>query len=83
MLFMLVSRTKPGTKRQQIVDRLTEKLHQEMWDLVRHGGRALNLRTPSDLAGRCAFGGRADFRPVSANDLGHAGKSDLLVTKLV
>jgi hypothetical protein len=37
MLFMLVSRTKPGTKRQQIIDRLTKGLHPETWDLVRHG----------------------------------------------
>jgi hypothetical protein len=37
MLFMLVSRVKPGTKRQQLVDRLTSQLHPETWDLVRHG----------------------------------------------
>ena len=37
MLFMLVSRTKPDTKRQQVVDRLTRELHPETWDLVRRG----------------------------------------------
>ena len=37
MLFMLVSRTKPGTTRQQVIERLTRELHPETWDLVRHG----------------------------------------------
>src|SRR5262245_5820529 len=37
MLFMLVSRAKPGTKREQLVDRLTHEMHPETWDLVRHG----------------------------------------------
>jgi hypothetical protein len=37
MLFMLVSRAKPGTRREQLVDRLTRQLHPETWDLVRHG----------------------------------------------
>jgi hypothetical protein len=27
MLFMLVSRAKPGTKREQLVDRLTHEMH--------------------------------------------------------
>jgi hypothetical protein len=37
MLFMLVSRAQPGTKREQLVDRLTHEMHPESWDLVRHG----------------------------------------------
>ena len=37
MLFMLVSLAKPGTKREQLVDRLTHEMHPETWDLVRHG----------------------------------------------
>jgi hypothetical protein len=37
MLFMLVSRAKSGTKREQLVDRLTHEMHPETWDLVRHG----------------------------------------------
>ena len=27
----------PGTKREQLVDRLTHEMHPETWDLVRHG----------------------------------------------
>ena len=37
MLFMVVSRAKLGTKREQLVDRLTHEMHPETWDLVRHG----------------------------------------------
>jgi hypothetical protein len=37
MLFMLVSRAKPGTKREQLVERLTRQLNFETWDLVRRG----------------------------------------------
>jgi hypothetical protein len=37
MLFMLVSRAKSGTTREQLVDRLTRQLHPETWDLIRHG----------------------------------------------
>src|SRR5262249_4841314 len=37
MLFMLVSRAKPGTKREQLVALLTREMHPETWDLVRHG----------------------------------------------
>ena len=36
MLFMLVSRAKPGTKREQLIERLTREMHPETWDLVRH-----------------------------------------------
>src|SRR5262245_26131997 len=37
MLFMLVSRAKPGTQREQLVERLTRELHPETWDLIRRG----------------------------------------------
>ena len=37
MLFMLVSRAKPGINRDQLVKRLTNQLHPETWDLVRRG----------------------------------------------
>ena len=37
MLFMLVSHARPGTKREQLVERLTRQLHFETWDLVRQG----------------------------------------------
>ena len=37
MLFMLVSRAKSGTSREQLVDRLTHEMHPETWDLVRRG----------------------------------------------
>jgi hypothetical protein len=37
MLFMLVSRAKPGVKREHLIDRLTRQLHPETWELVRHG----------------------------------------------
>ena len=37
MLFMLVSRAKPGVKREQLIERLTRQLHPETWELVRHG----------------------------------------------
>jgi hypothetical protein len=37
MLFMLVSRPKPGTTRQQLVDGLSQRLQPGTWDLVRHG----------------------------------------------
>jgi hypothetical protein len=37
MLFMLVGRAKPGTKREELVERLTREVHPETWDLIRHG----------------------------------------------
>jgi hypothetical protein len=37
MLFMLVSRAKPGTKREELVERFSQQLHPETWDLIRHG----------------------------------------------
>jgi hypothetical protein len=37
MLFMLVSRPRPGTTRQQLIEHLTGRLHPETWDLIRHG----------------------------------------------
>ena len=37
MLFMLVSRAKPGTQREELVGRLTGELHPETWELIRHG----------------------------------------------
>jgi hypothetical protein len=37
MLFMLVSRARPGTTREQLVERFTAQLHPETWDLVREG----------------------------------------------
>jgi hypothetical protein len=37
MLFMLVSRAKPGTKREELVDRFSRDVHPETWDLIRRG----------------------------------------------
>jgi muconolactone delta-isomerase len=37
MLFMLVSRAKPGTTREQLVERLTRQMQADTWDLVRRG----------------------------------------------
>ena len=37
MLFMVVSRPKPGTKREELIDHLTQKMDPETWDLVRRG----------------------------------------------
>jgi hypothetical protein len=37
MLFMLVSRTKKGATREQLVERLTRQLQPETWELVRRG----------------------------------------------
>jgi hypothetical protein len=37
MLFMLVSRAKPGIKREELVERFTGPLRPETWDLVRSG----------------------------------------------
>jgi len=37
MLFMLVSRAKPGVKREELVERFSRQLHPETWDLVRRG----------------------------------------------
>ena len=37
MLFMLVSRAKPGMKREELVERFTGPLRLETWDLIRNG----------------------------------------------
>jgi hypothetical protein len=37
MLFMLVSRAKPGIKREELVERFSRQLHPETWDLIRRG----------------------------------------------
>ena len=37
MLFMLVSRAKPGVKREELAERFSHQLHPETWDLIRHG----------------------------------------------
>ena len=35
MLFMLVSRAKPGIKREELVERFSRERHPETWDLIR------------------------------------------------
>jgi hypothetical protein len=37
MLFMLVSRPKPGATREDLVEHLTGPMHPATWDLIRHG----------------------------------------------
>ena len=37
MLFMLISRPKAGTTRQQLVQTLTQRLQPGAWDLIRRG----------------------------------------------
>lgn len=37
MLFTLNSRARPGVTREQLVERLTRRLHPSTWDLIRHG----------------------------------------------
>jgi hypothetical protein len=37
MLFMIVSRAKPGVKREELAERFSHQLHPQTWDLVRHG----------------------------------------------
>jgi hypothetical protein len=37
MLFMLVSRAKPGVKREELVERFSRQLHPQTWDLIRRG----------------------------------------------
>jgi hypothetical protein len=37
MLFMLNSKARPGVNREQLVERLTQRLHPSTWDLIRHG----------------------------------------------
>ena len=37
MLFMLVSRAKPGVKREELVERLSRHIDPQTWDLVRRG----------------------------------------------
>ncbi len=36
-MFMLVSRPKPGQKREVLIEQLSAQLHPETWDLVRRG----------------------------------------------
>ena len=37
MLFMVTSRPKAGTTREQLIEHLTRRLHPSTWDLIRHG----------------------------------------------
>lgn len=37
MLFMLISRPKPGTTREELIDGLTQRVQPDTWDLIRHG----------------------------------------------
>ena len=37
MLFMLISKPKPGTTRQQLVEGLSQRLRPGTWDLIRQG----------------------------------------------
>lgn len=37
MLFMLISRPKPGTTRQQLVDDMSRRLRPGTWELIRNG----------------------------------------------
>ena len=37
MLFMVTSRPKAGTTREQLIERLTHQLHPSTWALIRHG----------------------------------------------
>jgi hypothetical protein len=51
MLFMLVSRAKPGVKREELVERLTRQIHPETWELVRHGDLSQVLYKVGDEPG--------------------------------
>jgi hypothetical protein len=51
MLFMLVSRPKPGTKRELLIERLSRHIHPETWDLVRHGALSHILYKVGDEPG--------------------------------
>jgi hypothetical protein len=37
MLFMVTSRPKAGTTREQLIEHLTRRLDPSTWDLIRHG----------------------------------------------
>ena len=37
MLFMLNSRPRAGATREQLIERLTDRLNPSTWDLIRHG----------------------------------------------
>jgi hypothetical protein len=51
MMFMLVSRAKPGVKREELVERLTRQIHPETWELVRHGDMSNILYKVGDEPG--------------------------------
>jgi hypothetical protein len=75
MLFMLVSRAKPGTKREQLVERLTRQLNFETWDLVRRGELSHILYKVGEEPGFFALLNASNFE--EAKSLVEAGASRL------
>ena len=51
MLFMLVSRAKPGVKRETLIERYSRQIHPETWDLVRRGNLSHVLYKVGDEPG--------------------------------
>ena len=51
MLFMLVSRAKPGVKREALIERYSRQIHPETWDLVRRGNLSHVLYKGGDEPG--------------------------------
>jgi hypothetical protein len=75
MLFMLVSRTKKGTTREQLVERLSRQLQPETWELVRRGALSHILYKTGEEPGFFALLNASDLE--EAKSLVEASRSRL------
>ena len=55
MLFMVTSRPKAGTTREQLIEHLTHQLHPSTWALIRHGVLSQVLYKMGDEPGFFGF----------------------------
>jgi hypothetical protein len=66
MLFMIVSRAKPGVKREALVEHLTRQMRPETWDLVRHGALSHILYNVGEKPGFFALLNAPDIKDAQA-----------------
>jgi hypothetical protein len=66
MLFMLVSRAKPGKEREVLIETLSSQMRPETWDLVRHGDLSHILYKVGDEPGFFAILNAPTFEDAKA-----------------
>ena len=83
MLFMLVSRPKPGKSREMLIERLSTQMNPETWDLVRHGTLSHILYKVGDEPGFFAMLNAASLEAAKAMVAGASARLDSFEVDIV